>query len=382
MAYQPLCNSKLILPNQVILTILIKIQQLPECHLQAHILIQSVHWRLDNEIIFYSSKKNPSKSGTMEDLDPNSLLKFHPTYQLPSPPDWQCNHYFENNFPELADPNNDKSETQIEYIMETNDKRTTFESALNDLDLEDLDTTQIFGSEEQNHITNGLDSKDYVLSEHPEIQLKGTIQKHLKHEMKKETWKGPESPTISHNSNVAAVKDIKKQYKDRKLYACDLCDFKPTKYSTNYIRHRQSVHDKIRWPCDFCNKTYATSNKLNQHSKKEHQKAQLKQIVQTEGSQPPTMSDNSKAKIPNIKNKGNKLYNCDLCDFKPTRYSTDYIRHKESVHEKIRWKCNFCDKTFSRSVNLDKHTKKEHIKLKKKKKKEKKRKETTVLVQT
>ena len=211
----------------------------------------------------------------MDDLDPNSLLMFQPSHNPPSPPDWQSNNYFENNFPEMVDSNNDESSNQVEYIMETNGKNTTFESALEDLDLKDLVTNQSLGSEEPKHSNNFGNN---VLSKQQETQFiksakpQKTVKDHFRHEMKKRAWRGQESPAISDNSKAKTIKTIQKKNKERKLYACDLCDFKPTRYSTNYIRHKLSVHDKIRWKCNFCDKTYSTEDKLDRHTRKEHAK--------------------------------------------------------------------------------------------------------------
>ena len=54
----------------------------------------------------------------------------------------------------------------------------------------------------------------------------------------------------------------------------------------------------------------------------------------------------------------------DECEYKVATTQSDLKRHIESVHEKVKYPCNQCEKQFTQQGNLRKHIESVHEKVK------------------
>ena len=122
-----------------------------------------------------------------------------------------------------------------------------------------------------------------------------------------------------------------KQMQNNSVYACEQCDnqnrcnFIADRLS-NLNRHKSSVHEGIKYPCDQCN---------NQFTRKFHLKEHVKSV-----------------------HKGVR-YPCDQCTFKAARLR-NLNRHISTVHEGIRYPCDQCNQQFTHTFQLHKHVKSVH----------------------
>ena len=146
--------------------------------------------------------------------------------------------------------------------------------------------------------------------------------------------------------------------KNEKQYHCDNCSFQ-TKKSSGLSSHKRRIHGKLDlgfYKCDQCNRTSTTRNGLELHIDAVH--------------------------------KGLKKFICDQCDFK-AGYAGSVKKHVDVVHKKSRsqctlctwegynlvqhnknvhgpkvtekWKCDICDKEYSRKSHLKLHKDRAHF---------------------
>ena len=106
---------------------------------------------------------------------------------------------------------------------------------------------------------------------------------------------------------------------------CELCN-------TNFVSlanlrvHKQNIHDGIRYPCDKCDYSATQIQGLRSHQKVQHQGLR---------------------------------YECDQCGFKATGKSNLQV-HKETKHEHRKYYCNQCDFTANHPSSLNHHMKTKH----------------------
>ena len=108
-------------------------------------------------------------------------------------------------------------------------------------------------------------------------------------------------------------------------YACDQCDYQaPTK--GQLTTHIQSRHEGVKYTCDQCDFQATTNNNLNRHIQSRHE---------------------------GIK------YACDQCEYQATRKG-HLIRHIQSMHEGIKYSCDQCEYQATNHSHLKRHIKSMH----------------------
>ena len=106
---------------------------------------------------------------------------------------------------------------------------------------------------------------------------------------------------------------------------CDLCDTSFVSLA-NLRVHKKNIHDGIRYPCDKCDYSATQSQGLRSHQKIQHQGLR---------------------------------FECDQCEFKATGKSNLQV-HKETKHENKKYKCDQCDFNANHPSSLYSHVKNMH----------------------
>ena len=150
----------------------------------------------------------------------------------------------------------------------------------------------------------------------------------------------------------------KSHLRNEKRFQCDNCSFQ-TKQSSGLSAHKKRIHCKLDlgfYKCEQCNRTCSTKNELELHIDAVHL--------------------------------GLKKFVCKQCDFK-SAYAGSLKSHVDMVHKKSRsqctfcpwegynlkqhhgnahvqkvtewWKCDICDKEYSRKMHLKKHKDRAHL---------------------
>ena len=101
---------------------------------------------------------------------------------------------------------------------------------------------------------------------------------------------------------------------------CDQCDYTSAK-SWNLKKHKESKHDRIRYPCDLCDYAATQRSSLKEHKEYKHQVAS---------------------------------YPCDQCAY-IARGKRHLKRHVESKHNGVRFSCDLCEFTAANLVSLRLH---------------------------
>ena len=117
-----------------------------------------------------------------------------------------------------------------------------------------------------------------------------------------------------------------------KIYKCDLCPYKARYRQALKVHYR--FHSGIRpYSCDFCSKTFVTSQTRKLHMVLVH------------------------------KGFASKIYSCDQCSYK-TPYNPHLKSHVKKVHlgvKDVRHKtCPYCSKVYTNSGSLISHKRKKH----------------------
>ena len=109
--------------------------------------------------------------------------------------------------------------------------------------------------------------------------------------------------------------------------------------------------------CDICEKFFATSTELKEHTLNDHEST-LEYITNKSEKVPNEILNNDSNKQKVLKNHRN--YKCDSCGNSFTQ-SGNLKEHIEAIHEKQRnYKCDSCAKSFPVSGNLKRHIKTLH----------------------
>ena len=94
-------------------------------------------------------------------------------------------------------------------------------------------------------------------------------------------------------------------------------------FSIYLITHKNSLHEKIKYKCDQCDKEFNFASGRNKHVKSFHKQ---------------------------------ERYQCSLCDYQAT--DKGYLgTHKKSVHDCVKHSCKICGNEFSQKASLSKHIK-------------------------
>ena len=138
-----------------------------------------------------------------------------------------------------------------------------------------------------------------------------------------------------------ALKQHKESVHEGIKYNCDQCDSESFPLKSGLWYHKASVHEgnyrkythlvspneTRQFTCDICGKQYADTSNVKRHKASVHNGVR---------------------------------YPCDHCDSKPFTDKSGLRYHQESVHEGIRYFCNQCDYKATQTGNLKTHIKKYH----------------------
>ena len=121
------------------------------------------------------------------------------------------------------------------------------------------------------------------------------------------------------------------------------------------IRHKQSIHDGLKFKCARCEKVFSEKRGLAFHKQTVH--GQRKYCCGSCNHQATTKAGLS-IHINNL-HEGIR-FPCTNCDYQATQKG-DLSRHYKSVHEKVKtYECDFCKYATSRSDQLKSHSWKKH----------------------
>ena len=137
--------------------------------------------------------------------------------------------------------------------------------------------------------------------------------------------------TMSSNEYIEHFKDdgVKQQIecneyfeedskKDIVLREEEVFEYEASRKST-LKKHIESVHEKVKYPCNLCEYKATTTGSLKSHIESVHEKVK---------------------------------YPCHLCEYKATKHS-DVKKHIESVHEKVKHPCN---KSYTKGKYSNSHS--------------------------
>ena len=160
--------------------------------------------------------------------------------------------------------------------------------------------------------------------------------------------------------------DHRESVHERVRHPCDQCDFTASR-SDKLKLHKRIKHEQVgvRYKCDQCDFTAIRPDKLTQHRKNKHathhepHSESLFSFAPSDFTLPlPEILDQD-MKYENAP--GVVRYPCDQCDYIASR-PDKLKRHKKCKHEQggVRYPCDQCDFTASRSDNLNQHKKNKH----------------------
>ena len=134
-----------------------------------------------------------------------------------------------------------------------------------------------------------------------------------------------------------------------KKYKCLQCD-RLFRLRSNLNHHIKGVHEKVRYPCQRCEKQCFDKRTLKKHNCKTGFKCSICD-----------KSFKSKSSLyKHVKGIHDKLrFYCKLC-YGNYSDKSNLRKHVLSVHENVKYSCEFCDKAFSDQSNLITHKREKH----------------------
>ena len=127
-----------------------------------------------------------------------------------------------------------------------------------------------------------------------------------------EEWK---PVTIPENEELSLKND--------NLYPCDQCEYIAIGNKQNLKRHKESIHEGIRYSCDLCGSAFTKPSALTRHRKLKHEGI---------------------------------IYQCDQCEYK----GASLYRHIRTTHKGVRYPCDQCEHASTTKQGLTKHKKAKH----------------------
>lgn len=150
-------------------------------------------------------------------------------------------------------------------------------------------------------------------------------------------------PTIGDNNNTNDV-------------CCEVCGLSFAKKG-NKIRHIQTVHDRLKqFKCDMCDTRFGLKADLNRHRLRIHISRAFS--CETCGK---SFAEQSRLEhhIKVMHQQETRPFECDICHLRLSRKSS-LVRHIQTVHDRTRFRCRFCDNTYSQKFDAVRHERKEH----------------------
>ena len=157
---------------------------------------------------------------------------------------------------------------------------------------------------------------------------------------------------------------INKQFRPAdRIFVCGLCD-NVFRQKESMLAHRRSIHDGVKFKCEYCTKQFSRKNVLRCHISEKHFykcKTQCSNCSKTFVSKKGLdyhLRISCKEQ-PNV----DKPFDCDNCERKFA--SKESLRcHKSTIHKGKRYNCTKCDRHFLFSSTLRNHLKAKHDKIK------------------
>lgn len=149
-------------------------------------------------------------------------------------------------------------------------------------------------------------------------------------------------------------------------YRCILCDKSFVKKS-NAVRHRLTVHDKMRpFKCNICKQAFGHRTHLSRHQSTRHGMVIVKKPrVQTRQRRTSTSSKGLAANqsistaLEHHHSEGEVKLGCSLCELTFGQQSA-LNRHFRSTHQRRRIQCLVCFADFGQMYDLERHFKRKH----------------------
>ena len=116
------------------------------------------------------------------------------------------------------------------------------------------------------------------------------------------------------------------------------------------------THGETRFPCQYCGKTFGIPTLLDQHVKYVHLKT-VKESVPCPTCGKKVLKKCLKNHIDIVHNK--VRFKCSHC---PKSYATraDMVFHEQAVHCGRKMNCRFCDREFGRTSDRNRHERTVH----------------------
>jgi len=151
----------------------------------------------------------------------------------------------------------------------------------------------------------------------------------------------------------SALTKHKKYMHGKIAFSCDKCEYKAPKQGI-LNKHISVKHEGVRVTCELCNTNFVSMANLRVHKQNIHDGVRY----------PCDKCDYSATQIQGlrghqrVKHLGVR-YECDQCGFKATGKS-NLLVHKETKHENRKYKCDQCDFTANHPSSLNGHVKNKH----------------------
>ncbi|XP_072948458.1 uncharacterized protein [Epargyreus clarus] len=260
----------------------------------------------------------------------------------------------------------DKSSVnEISSDLEMDDIEKSSETD-NECKSEDPDTSSVNDESEQTEavIQNPENTEDKEVKKSVRKKMrktiKGKVQKNVKKERKMKTFPKIECVIDTDKGKVYKCNNCGNTFCSRnslrthihrlhyRTYKCKVCDV--SFHKAKYIAHKK-IHP-IRWPCQYCPKTYNTSWTCKQHENTHTQEVQYQcDICKKFFAHKLTLARHI------LRHSGrHKKFVCDYCGrvFNNVSYMN---MHVLSIHKKLKsFKCTFCPKAFTSNKALKVHT--------------------------
>ena len=153
-----------------------------------------------------------------------------------------------------------------------------------------------------------------------------------------------------HNDNGRKAKPT-----EIKIYKCDLCMKEFTK-KVKYTTHKRRIHTKA-FKCHECNNQFGTPFELKQHVDQKHLGLAIKCNICDK------VLANKKSFKRHMMLHSNEFQNCDNCEYS-TRSIPQMKRHTQVHHSEIQFQCTLCSYRAKEKKNLDHHIRRKHVKIK------------------
>ena len=141
------------------------------------------------------------------------------------------------------------------------------------------------------------------------------------------------------------IKEVHKSENDEGKFKCDLCDKPSYTVKVNLEKHKEKVHEGIRYNCDLCGMKFTERFTLKRHQISKHSNEKTK-MLQCDKCNKYYMSKDAFQRHKRIIH-GNVIFKCEICN-KEFNTKTRFSTHMEFIHtvQKQEFQCNVCEKVI------------------------------------